>query len=52
MLDVKTIAMASGMKSLRQSALIKMTQGLVSAEEVVSATMNDSDGSDSEQVAS
>jgi type IV pilus assembly protein PilB len=42
-LDIKIIAMDSGMKSLRQSALIKMTQGVCSAEEVVSSTVSDRD---------
>lgn len=42
-LDIKIYAMEEGMKSLRQAALIKMTQGLVSAEEVASATVSDSD---------
>lgn len=41
-LDIKILAMESGMKTLRQSALIKMTQGLVSAEEVISMTVSDS----------
>ena len=48
-LDIKIIAMESGMKSLRQSALIKMTQGLVSAEEVVSSTVSDKDEHDSSE---
>lgn len=41
-LDIKILAMEAGMKTLRQSALIKMTQGLVSAEEVISMTISDS----------
>lgn len=45
-IDIKELAMAAGMKSLRQSALIKMTQGLVSAEEVVTVTVSDNAGSD------
>ncbi|MCX6127195.1 MAG: ATPase, T2SS/T4P/T4SS family [Proteobacteria bacterium] len=44
-LDIKIIAMESGMKSLRQSALIKMTQGIISAEEVANSTVSDSDPS-------
>ncbi len=45
-IDIKELAMATGMKSLRQSALIKMTQGLVSAEEVVTVTVSDTAGRD------
>jgi len=42
-IDIKLLAMQAGMKSLRQAGLIKMAQGIVSAEEVASATMADSD---------
>ena len=45
-LDIKILAMEAGMKTLRQSALIKMTQGLVSAEEVVSMTVSDNQKED------
>ncbi|MCX6115957.1 MAG: ATPase, T2SS/T4P/T4SS family [Proteobacteria bacterium] len=43
-IDIKKIAMESGMKSLRQSALIKMTQGLVSFDEVLGSTVSDTEG--------
>lgn len=43
-IDIKELAMATGMKSLRQSALIKMTQGLISAEEVIAVTVSDTVG--------
>jgi len=42
-MELKTICMASGMRSLRQAALIKMSQGLISAKEVVGMTMPDDD---------
>jgi type IV pilus assembly protein PilB len=47
-LDIKVIAMQAGMKTLRQSAIIKMTQGLVCAEEVISSTVSDTDKSTSD----
>lgn len=50
-IDIKILAMQSGMKSLRQSALIKMTQGLVSAEEVVSMTVSDLEGRENTDIA-
>nr|MBP6218717.1 type IV-A pilus assembly ATPase PilB [Oligoflexales bacterium] len=40
-IDLKKIAMSTGMKSLRQSALSKMIQGIVTAEEVVKVTSPD-----------
>jgi len=45
-MEIKKIAMATGMRSLRQSALVKMVQGLSSAVEVVRATAADSEGGD------
>lgn len=45
-LDIKRIAMECGMKSLRQSALLKMSQGLISADEVMAATVADTEEDD------
>ena len=45
-MEIKKIAMATGMRSLRQSALVKMVQGQTSALEVVRATAADSEGAD------
>jgi type IV pilus assembly protein PilB len=42
-LDIKRIAMANGMRSLRQSALNKMVQGITGALEVTKTTAPDSD---------
>jgi type II secretory ATPase GspE/PulE/Tfp pilus assembly ATPase PilB-like protein len=42
-MHLKRIAMATGMRSLRQSALTKMAKGLLSAAEVTSGTLADSD---------
>lgn len=42
-MQLKSICMASGMRTLRQAALIKMAQGMISAREVVSMTMPDDD---------
>ncbi len=47
-LDIKILAVESGMKTLRQSALIKMTQGVCSAEEVISSTVADRSESESD----
>ena len=46
-LEIKLIAMATGMRTMRQAALVKLTQGLVSAEEVTSGTVSDTSDSDS-----
>lgn len=43
--DLKKIAMKNGMKTLRQSALTKMLQGVTSAKEVIKATTADHDAS-------
>jgi len=42
-LELKKVAMRTGMKTLRQSALTKMIQGVTTAKEVVKATAPDSD---------
>jgi type IV pilus assembly protein PilB len=42
-MTIKKIAMANGMRSLRQSALNKMAQGITSAQEVIKATTSDND---------
>ena len=42
-MKIKRVAMANGMRSLRQSALNKMVQGVVCAAEVTSITAPDSD---------
>lgn len=42
-MKIKKVAMANGMRTLRQSALNKMAQGLSSAAEVIKATASDSD---------
>jgi len=40
-LEIKKLAMSKGMKSLRQSALYKMKQGVTTVDEVVAVTMAD-----------
>ncbi len=42
-LEIKKVAMRTGMKTLRQSALTKMVQGITTAKEVVKITSPDSD---------
>jgi len=42
-MKIKKVAMAHGMRSLRQSALNKMAQGISSAAEVIKTTSSDSD---------
>jgi type IV pilus assembly protein PilB len=42
-MQLKTVCMASGMRTLRQAALMKMAKGMISAKEVVSMTMPDDD---------
>lgn len=42
-MELKTVCMASGMRTLRQAALMKMAKGIISAKEVVSMTMPDDD---------
>jgi type IV pilus assembly protein PilB len=42
-MKIKKIAMATGMRSLRQSALNKMVQGISGAQEVIKTTVSDSD---------
>ncbi len=42
-MDIKRIAMATGMRSLRQAALNKMVQGVISAQEVIRNTNSDTD---------
>jgi type IV pilus assembly protein PilB len=42
-MELKVICMNSGMRSLRQAALIKMARGIISAKEVVAMTMPDHD---------
>ncbi len=41
-IDIKKVAMNTGMRTLRQSALIKMVQGVISAAEVLRMTASDS----------
>lgn len=48
---LKKIAMANGMRSLRQSALNKMVQGITDAAEVTSSTAADSDGGSNSEAA-
>jgi len=43
-MDLKKIAMMNGMRTLRQSALMKMAAGLISLAEVLSNTAVDEDG--------
>ena len=43
-MDLKKIAMMNGMRTLRQSALMKMAAGLISLSEVLSNTAADEDG--------
>jgi type IV pilus assembly protein PilB len=43
-MELKKVCMASGMRTLRQAALMKMARGLISAKEVVSMTTSDADG--------
>ena len=45
-MKIKKVAMANGMRSLRQSALNKMAQGITSAQEVIKATASDNDDHD------
>ncbi len=40
---IKKIAMANGMRTLRQSALNKMAQGIVDVQEIIKTTTSDSD---------
>lgn len=40
-MELKAVCMASGMRTLRQAALMKMARGIVSAKEVVSMTIPD-----------
>ena len=42
-IDIKKVAMSTGMKTLRQSALAKMASGLVCAQEVVKTTSSDTE---------
>jgi len=42
-MKIKRLAMQTGMRTLRQSALNKMVQGLASAKEVIKTTTSDSD---------
>jgi type IV pilus assembly protein PilB len=42
-MEIKKIAMANGMRTLRQSALNKMAQGIVNVVEVTKTTLSDSD---------
>ena len=41
-IDIKKVAMKSGMKSMRQSALTKLSKGIVNFSEVIKATSADS----------
>ena len=42
-MELKKVCMKSGMRTLRQAALLKLAQGLISAKEVVAMTMPDND---------
>ena len=44
-IDIKKVAMSTGMRTLRQSALTKMANGIVTAQEVIKATSADTDNS-------
>ena len=48
---IKKVAMANGMRSLRQSALNKMVQGIVNVTEVTKTTASDSDDKPSSNAA-
>lgn len=42
-IDIKRVAMATGMRTLRQSALRKMASGIVTAQEVIKSTSPDTE---------
>lgn len=50
-IELKKIAMMNGMKTLRQSALIKLIKGIVSVTEVARGTSSDTSGSGKQAVA-
>ncbi len=50
-MELKRACMHSGMRTLRQAALLKLARGQISVKEVVSMTMPDSDGDQSDQEA-
>jgi type IV pilus assembly protein PilB len=50
-MEIKKVAMATGMRSLRQSALNKMVQGLCNATEVVKTTAPDSEDGEAQSAA-
>jgi type IV pilus assembly protein PilB len=43
-MELKKVCMASGMRTLRQAALMKMARGMISVKEVVAMTTSDADG--------
>jgi type IV pilus assembly protein PilB len=43
-MELKKVCMQSGMRTLRQAALIKLARGLISVKEVVSMTVSDAEG--------
>jgi type IV pilus assembly protein PilB len=50
-MDLKRVCMASGMRTLRQSALLKLAAGMISVKEVLAMTMADDDTDRSHQEA-
>jgi type IV pilus assembly protein PilB len=48
-MELKQVCMKSGMKTLRQSALLKLARGILSVKEVISMTMPDNDIDRSDQ---
>ena len=47
-MELKRVAMLSGMRTLRQAALMKLARGQISVKEVVSMTISDADGQHSD----
>jgi type IV pilus assembly protein PilB len=50
-MELKTVCMASGMRTLRQAALLKLAAGMISVKEVLAMTMADDDNDRSSQEA-
>jgi type IV pilus assembly protein PilB len=50
-MDLKRVCMASGMRTLRQAALLKLVAGMISVKEVLAMTMADDDNDRSSQEA-
>jgi type IV pilus assembly protein PilB len=47
-MELKRVSMLSGMRTLRQAALMKLARGQISVKEVVSMTISDADGQHSD----